>query len=369
MPRRPLTLCWIKTFAMALMLIVSPSWAGISAAEEGEPSELAPAITPAQSTEPAPGDTNSSEKPTAMGKAMDVTHESIERNILNQAVRLDKFFGNAKSEHQQNTNYELRWRNSLRVEKGGDLEFGTTAMANIVLSRINERLRLIIAGGDEPEPVAPRLPEDPGNPGFDRTFQAARLVNTEVRYGLVKTPSTDVFLGAGVRLALPLEVFARSRIQYTYTISDVSLVRFVETPFIKSIDGLGQTTEVDLEQSLTPKTLLRWANLGTISHEIKGVEWGTELSLLRELSSVSAISATGGVYGNTSIGDWVSNYRILTRYRQNFLRSWLFYEIEPELSWPRSANGHFPTNFSITFRLEVLFQGTDTGKAAKAGVP
>lgn len=362
MPERSWPLCWFRTFVLAVHLILAPAWAGISVAEESPAAESAPATLQDQPAGPAPEKTYIKEKVIAIEKTMDDTHERLQRGILDQVIRLDNFFGKVKPEHQQKTKYELRWSNALRVEQGGHVTFGTTVRANIVLSRISERLRLIVSGGDEPVPVAPGLPEDPGNPGFDRTSQTTRLVNTELRYGLLHTPSMDLFLGAGVRLILPPEAFVRSRYLYTHNFSDVSLLRFGETLFVKNTVGPGQTTEVSLERLLNQKTLLRWANAGTISYEIKGVEWGTELSLIRELSSKSAVTVTGGVYGNTSIENWVTNYRILTRYRRNFLRPWLFYEIEPEMSWPRSAAGYFPTNFAVTLRIEVLFKGAAAEK-------
>lgn len=122
---------------------------------------------------------------------------------------------------------------------------------------------------------------------------------------------------------------------------------------------MGETTEIDLERLLDRKTLLRWANAGTVSYEIKGMEWGSELSLIRELSHRSAVTLTGGVYGHSYIDGVVDNYRVFSCYRRNFLRSWLFYELEPEISWPRSADGSFSTNLALTFRLEVMFQGKE----------
>jgi hypothetical protein len=301
---------------------------------------------------------------------MDETHERLEHGILRQVIRLDQFFGKEKIEEDQKTEYKLRWGTSMRVDTKGRLLFGTTVRGSFLLSRISERLRLNISGGDEPQPSAPVLPEDPGNPGFDRIAQTStRLVNTELRYGLYHTPTMDLFVGAGVRLIIPPEAFTRTRFQYVYHISDESLVQFGQTLFLKNTVGPGETTEVALERTLNPKTLLKWSNAATISYEISGVEWGTELSLTRVLSSKSAITFLGGVYGNTSIQDWVTNYRVLTRYRRNFLRSWLFYEVEPEMSWPREAAGFFPTIFAVTLRLEVAFQGSAVGKELKTGEP
>jgi hypothetical protein len=151
--------------------------------------------------------------------------------------------------------------------------------------------------------------------------------------------------------------FVRSRIQHTYHISDVALARVGETLFVNNTSGAGETTEVSLERSLDNKTLLRWANTGTVSRESRGLEWVTDLTLINELSSLSAITVAGSIFGNTNLDDVISNYRILARYRRNFLRSWLFYELEPEISWLRRGNGAFPARIAITFLLEVVFRG------------
>jgi hypothetical protein len=329
--------------------------------------EPAPAPTPPPSEEPVPADTSLEPKKSRIEKEMDRTHELFQQKILTQVVRLDDFFGKAKTENQRETAYEFRLSNAIRVENGGNFRYGPSLRANLVLSKISERLRLTVSGDNTPVPPTPSLPEDPGNPGFDRTAGNTRLVNTELRYGLVKTPSMDLFLGAGIQLVLPPRVFARSRFQYTHHLSDVSLVRFGETFFVRTPDGPGETTEFDLERLLDQKTLLRWASVATASYGIRGIEWGSELSMIHELSPLSAITVLTGVYGNTTVDDVMSNYRLVTRYRRNFMRTWLFYEVEPELFWPRRDDGRFPTNFAFTFRIEVVFKGIATRAEKQPG--
>jgi hypothetical protein len=348
---------WLRLLALAAQLMILPVCVGTSIAGDGTAAEPAtievPATSPeAEATGIAPG-----RETTFIGNTIDESHDEIERNILEQVLRFDNFFGNVNTENQQKTEYQLRWRNSLRVEQGGKVGFGTTLRATFQLSRINERLRLVISGENEPEPLSSTLPQDPGNPGFDRSSPSTHIVNTELRYDLVRTPSLDMFLGAGVLFIIPPEPFVRSRFLYTYKIGDASLLRCGETLFVKKYDVFGETSEIYLERLLNRKTLLRWANTGTLSSEIKGMEWGTELSLIRELSPLSGITLTGGVYGNSSTHGAVGSYRILARFRRNFLRSWLFYELEPEISWPRQPDGSFPANHALTFRLEVVFQG------------
>jgi hypothetical protein len=294
------------------------------------------------------------------GKSVDRTHDRIERDILQQTIRFDDFFGSATPRTQRQTAYELRWRNSIRIEQDGEVRPGTSVRANVVLSKISDRLRLAISGEKEAEPFSPSLPQDPGSPGFDRTLPTASIVNTELRYGLIRSPTVDFFVGAGVRIALPFEIFVRSRYQYTHRIDDVSLLRVAETPFIKNTDWLGETTEISVERILSRKTLLLWANTGTASEEIEGLEWGSELSLIHQLSPKSSVTLTEGIYGNTSESAAVNNYRALARYRRNFLRTWLYYELEPEVSWP--SGGHYNPRFAFTFRIEVVFQGAAPGR-------
>jgi hypothetical protein len=352
-----------------LPIFLLPVSDGTAIAGEGPSTQQFPAPQPALTTEPVPEiKPVKSEGPDPVKspikedtaddkKNVDKIHDNIEQGILGQVIRLDNFFGEFKIGDELKTGYQLQERNSVRVDKSGKLSAGVSLRANATLSRISNRLRLYISGDNGPEPIAPRLPEDPGNPGFESPVIAAKVVNTELRYGLFQTPSTDMFLGAGFRLAIPSEAFVRSRVQHTYHINDATLARLGETLFVNSTDVLGETTEISLERTLNSKTLLRWASTGTVSYKVNHLEWGTELSLLRELSSKSAITLTGGVYGNTGIDDVISNFRLLARYRRNFLRSWLFYELVPEVSWPRKSDGLFPYNYAMTFVLEVVFKG------------
>lgn len=361
MPIENVPLRWARTFVLAGIVFFALAENAVSLAGEPEPAP-APYANPAASmpaAEPAPA---SEPVPTggylqAIGKKMDEAHAALERNILEQTIRFDNFFGEAKTENLRPLRYEIRWRNSFRIEHGWDFKYGPSIRANFALSKINERLRLVIAGEGGPRPATQSLPQDPGNPGFDRTTPTTHFANTELRYELIQNPSLDLFLGTGVQFKLPFEAFVRSHLEYTRHLSDVSLFHFAETFFVKNTDLLGETTEITLERSCGPRTIIRWASTGTASQEIDGLEWGSELSLIRQLSPKSAVTLTSGIYGNTTASAMVQNYRLFARYRRNFLRSWLFYELEPEISWPKDVDGSYPATLAITFRLEVVFKG------------
>jgi hypothetical protein len=230
-------------------------------------------------------------------------------------------------------------------------------------------MTLFISREGESDTTKQSLPKDPGNPGFDRTTPTTHFTNTELRYELIQSPSVNMFLGAGVRIKIPFEEFIRSRISYTRHLGKVSLMNLGETFFLNSSTGLGETTEISLERLYAPGTILRWASSGTVSHYIDGLEWGSELSLIQGISPRSAVTVTGGVYGNTTTSLENSSFRIRARFRQNFFRKWLFYELEPEIDWQRNDDGNYPATLAFTFRLEVVFQKTAAPKDIASSLP
>ncbi|MBI5576730.1 MAG: hypothetical protein HY896_10270 [Deltaproteobacteria bacterium] len=357
-----------RRLALAALIFLLPAIPAISAAEDAAPNPEGEWRMPADDTAPANDNVTPFADNTAPAmdnvsgifmRTVDERHSSIERSILDRVVRFDNFFGSVKTENVRLPEYLIRWQNSLRFEEGNHVKYRTNVRAGFTLPKINKRLRLVVTGESEAEPAAARLPEDPGNPGFDRTLPNTRIVNTELRYGFFRTPALDIFAGAGVRVKRPFETFARTRLQYTRKLGELTLFRLGETLFWKNTEKLGETTEIDLERQLTPTTLLRWSNAGTLAQETRGLEWGTELSLLRALTPRSAVTLSGGVFGVTDPDAQVETYRILARYRRNFLRPWLFYELEPEMSWPRQPDGKYRPTDAFTVRLEIVFQGKE----------
>jgi len=205
---------WLRAILLTAHLMILPLCVGNSDAGDEPAAAPASAPLPAASGVTESIKTDPAKKPNVIGKTVEITHDEFERNILEQVIRLDTFFGNIKTENQQKASYQLRWRNSLRVEEGGQVRYGTTLRANVKLSRINDRLHVVLFGEDEPEPFSSSLSEDPGNPGFDRGTQSMRVVNTELRYDIVRKPTLDIFLGTGVRFIIPPEAFLRRRFQY-----------------------------------------------------------------------------------------------------------------------------------------------------------
>jgi hypothetical protein len=329
---------WIALF---LLLLSAPA-----AAESGMPDPPPPpeALPPGEAGPP--------------DSWMDRTHSFFRDRTEDTFAWFDGFFGKTSGVDAARPDFVMRWTNEMRVEERGTPKFRTSLRANVHLPGVSRKLKLVISGESKPDPSVV-LPDDPGNPGFNAQAPGTsfKQVSTEIRYEFIKTQRNYFFAGTGVRLVLPPQAFARVRYQFNQPFGDNNHFRFAVTPFWNSKVGFGETTDFSLERRIGPMVLVAWSNSGTISEDSSGLEWGSALSLAAQLSPKSAVSPSVGLSGPTRPLAVISNYRAAVKFRRNEFRPWFFWELEPEVNWPRDDLGGYRATYAGTLRAEVLFLG------------
>jgi hypothetical protein len=295
--------------------------------------------------------------PAADNGWVDRTHSRVERNLFDTAVWFDRFFGDERMVVAERPASFLRWTGELQWDEEEHSSLRSTVRASLRLPRMKDRWHLMISSESRGDPNA-IIPEDPGNPALN-IGSHGRTSSTELVYDVFRTSNSILDVGAGVRVKIPPDAFARTRYQYARPVGFDTLGRFTATAYWDALDGLGESNQVDLERWLAPPTLLRWSNSFEIKENVDGWTWGTELSLLHKLSPKSAISFATGVSGSTRPAWIAQNYRILSRYRRNVWRKWLFLEGEPYIHWPRKEDGSRNPVWGATLRVEILFAGVD----------
>jgi len=296
---------------------------------------------------------------------LDHTHAYLTRKLCEPAVWFDDFFGDDRVEQEGRPGSFVRWRNAATWTEGQGLEYRTRFSANVRLPKIERRLRLIVSGETRDDPTEV-LPDDPVDPGFELNPEISRF-NAGLRYDLFDQPRYKLSLGGGVRVRFPVDPYARVRFRYTHPMGNVSLLRLTQTGLWRKEDGFSETTQLDLERAFFESTLLRWANSGTYGEITDGLNWASQMSLLHQYSAKTAISLDVGAWGVTEPGFEVSTYRVGTRFRQNVYRTWLFYELEPSVSWTKDViSNDRSTTYAFTFSLEFQFD-TLRQQASKEG--
>jgi hypothetical protein len=332
---------WVPLIIAALLGLSVPALAG-----------------PEVESAPPPSGDNAAELPGTVivdNTWVDRFHTYIEQDMYGTVAWFDHFFEDELRKDAGRTSSSLRWTNDFRWDQQQDFTYRTVFRASIRLSHLSGKWRLVISGENTGDPTALK-PVDPGNPGVAVAAEDRRG-STELVYEALRTQRTIVDLGAGVRIKIPPSVYVRTRYMHARELAYGVIGRLYVTPYWEASDGFGESNEIDLERHLAPETLLRWANSATITEQSNGWVWGTEVAILHRLSPKSAITFAGGATGPTRPSTVVGNYRVYARYRRNFKRDWLFFELEPDVNWPRQDDGSHKTVWGGTFRLEVNFQG------------
>ncbi len=288
---------------------------------------------------------------------LDKTHALVSQKLCEPAMWFDNFFGDERSIEEGRPGTYARWRNEIRWSEEENFQYRTSFNASVKLPKASRKLKLIIAGEskDDPSEILRRDPADiDGAAATTRERTAIGL-----RYDVREKPKSKFSISAGLRAKLPLQPLARVRYRYSYPLSELALFRITEAVFWKKWEGFGSATRLDIERLLSTPTLARWSTSGTFSEISSGVDWGTTLSMFYKFNRREAMSLDLGASGVTRPRAIVESYRIGARFRRNFHRPWLFYEFEPEVSWPRNDSGQYESIAAITFRIEIQFWHDD----------
>ena len=302
-------------------------------------------------TEPAENDAT---EPGRLVGLMDSSHAYILDLANGPALWFDSFFGNRRSEDVDQPSTFIRLRVTSHLVEGEGLTFPVRLRANIKIPRADRKLRMILSGEDDDDFTQLKDEETSETEiGVDETEKRSRL---GLRYNLYKTLREKLHLGGGLSISDPFKYYVRIRFRRLLHIGRQNIVRFNQNAYWNSIDGRGATTVFDFERIRTETVTSRVSLTGNYSEISRGVNWGVSTSFFKKLSPKSATSLELGVFGITRPETEVLNYIIAWRLRKNILRSWLFFEVTPGVSFPldeltreRDALGSLTIMFEAQF--------------------
>ncbi|MCK4838367.1 MAG: hypothetical protein KAS94_06155, partial [Desulfobulbaceae bacterium] len=159
----------------------------------------------------------------------------------------------------------------------------------------------------------------------------------------------------------PFEYYSRISYRRLLHIGGANVIRFKQIGFWDSVNDLGETSRLDLERALAHEITGRLSLIGTYydyepnSETNNGLNWGVETSFFKHLTTKTAASFDLGAYGVTRPGTRATRYRIASRIRTNIFRPWLFFEIEPEVTFLTPETGSRNTVGAIMVMMEIQF--------------
>ncbi len=285
---------------------------------------------------------------------LDRTHDYLSANVCQAAVWFDRFFSDARDE-EENADRFIRLVNELEWDELNGMDLNLRVRARIELprfKRFGQSMSLILTGENNND-ANMVFPQDEAiiesNPSVTGNTQSKRSLG--LLWDVKRDPQSAFSIGSSIRLRSQLKPLFDVRYRYTYEVDEQNLIRATQNLFWESDEGFGERTRLDYEVLLQPKTLLRWSASGMYSQKSDGYEWGIGASIFRNLSRKQSVSFDWTITGDTQPKSEVNEYRFGIRYRQNFYRPWLFFEIEPEAFLPLEDD--YALNWGIALRLEV----------------
>jgi hypothetical protein len=314
---------------------------------------------PAHAIEDQPESRNIPDQKMTFMNYVDKYHSYLQGQVNQPAVWFDGFFGDPRTEYDELPTSFVRLRTSARYTEGEGFKFPIRLRANIKLPRASRKLRIIIAGENQDE-LSSASAGDDSTKVTGAEFDGEKS-SVGLRYTLYSSLRSVLHFGGGTSSLSPFEYYINAKYRRLIHIGERNTIRLLETGFWNSINGFGETSRVDLERTFANKITGRFSLFGTYSETSKGMNWGVETSFFKHLTTKTAAALDLGAYGITKPYTKTTNYRIASRVRTNKLRPWLFFEIEPSVSFPRPLDEQGQTENqrstvgAITFMMEIQF--------------
>jgi hypothetical protein len=129
-----------------------------------------------------------------------------------------------------------------------------------------------------------------------------------------------------------------------------------ETMFWFHSTGTGETTQFDLERFLSDPLLFRATTTATWLKRTLNFDLREDLTLFQTVDERNALQYQASIIGVTRPAAQVTDSILLVQYRRLLHRSWMFFELSPQLHFPKDRGYHLST--ALFMSLEVDFDET-----------
>jgi hypothetical protein len=298
-----------------------------------------------------PSDTSSSAAPAVPEENfVDRLHGEISRGLLGTAQWLDSYFEDERMEKEINRSY-IRVRYDIFQENRTKAIYRSTFNVRLALPQLEKKVHLVFSA-EQPEPAA-ATPTPAGTTGDRIGLTDARNVTTSVHYILRATEEQNFIVRTGAQFSHGSPVlFIGPRYRYFVPLATWDF-RFTQEAVWKTDTKWQVDTLFDLERQLPRGLFFRSSLGGTWLEGTNGYFYSLSFSLRQPFDLKHALDY-----------EWINSYQtrpvnelteilFRVRYRQNIWRNWLFFELAPQLRFPRSGN--FDGTPGFLFRFEVFF--------------
>ena len=282
---------------------------------------------------------------------LDRFHERTFMKLNSGVNHFDRVIGGSDPFQGSATNSEFRLTLYTEVKSGSVNEYSVEPDFDVDLNlpRIERRFHLFI-NNLAPDELPGQSPLEQKRTTFIGVKQSVDWLK---RVGLVTS--------AGIKWRLPPVLFAQAQLSHR-----VDAGRWMIEPkqsffWFSDDDGFGEKTGLTVEYWENPRTFARSATGVRWTEGTKGVEWSHALSAGYILQGdkddmIKTIGARFVVAGHKSGSGILDSYRTDVYWRAPLYKDWLFYIINPEVTWENSYDWE-PTR-TLIVGVDMFFSGS-----------
>lgn len=281
---------------------------------------------------------------------LDKPRDYLSERFVSLSNRVDRFFGEERVFQESRTSY-LRFYGDLVLGKSGSSNFNPQLQAKVVLPALERRLHILLESNTDVTGEVPTasVPTQRGAPNVNvpNDFRAA------VQVQVTDSPHWNISTDAGLRIhSLSLPPFARMRISRVQNVHNWQF-RFTEALYWYEQSGMGESTQYDADYKFSEHYLGRSRTQAIWSDHDQRFDFEQDFFLFHPIDDSHALSYGASVYGASQPNSHVTDYAVSATWRTRIHREWLFFDVQPGLSWPESDSFHItPT---ILLRVEAVF--------------
>lgn len=261
---------------------------------------------------------------------------------------IDSFFGDDRNYLERNESV-IQLDLAREIGYGGEHRFVFSGRAKVHLPRAEKNLHLLLETDPDKNTVAEPAQNIAAAPGTNAT---PRSYAAGVSYEKAEEERWHFSAAGGLQFkGLNTAPFARVRGSYAVLMEQWRL-KAAETAFWYLKTGVGESTQLDLERLISVPLLFRATSNATWLKDTHNFDLRQDLSLFHTLDERTALLYQASVTGVSQPQVQATDYVALLRYRYRLHRDWMFFELSPQLHFPRAKN--FQLSPLLSMRLEML---------------
>lgn len=279
---------------------------------------------------------------------LDEPRDYLSKKFVGMVTGIDRFFGDER-DFQENNKSVLQLDLTRVSGYGGDKNVLLSGRAKVELPSTEKRLHLLIESDPDknvsgtPPPVKTTAIKDVNAP----TSYAAALRFEKAREEL-RHYSTD----AGIKFqGLNSNPFARARASYAVPFEQWRM-KFAETAFWFNNLGVGASSQLDLEHTLSEAVLFRASSNATWLHDKQNLDLRQDVTSYHTLDERRALLYQLSAIGTNRPQYHASDYVVSALYRYRLHQRWMYLEISPQLHYPQIRK--YQVSPMLSLRLEIL---------------